>query len=437
MLSRAMALWALIVLCLANLLNYIDRQVVSALEAPLEEGLHLDKVEFGLLWTLFTVGYAVCAIPFGFLADRLSRTRLLAFAIFIWSGATVASGLAQTREVLYIARVLTGVGEAGCLVIGPSLISDLYHRTARGRAMGLFYLGMPVGGTLAFFLAAMLLNANWDGFYSRFDIPPEWHAAYLAEPWRNIFYVVGLPGLLIGLLLLMLPDPPRGLGDGVPHGLPKARFLDYARLLATPTLMLTILAQGFSVVMLVPLIHYGVEYFVEVRGMEPFQARIALAAIALVAGIIGNVASGQIGDTLARRRVGAYSILAAVGYLLSWPCFLVGLTAPSPWVFLPALTLGAGFVFLCMPAVNTQIANVVIPQQRATAWALAGFILHIGDASAAPLFGLTDQAVGRQTAFLCFSLALLPASLCCAIAIATASGDTARAQKRVDVDPSA
>src|SRR5262245_27946951 len=154
MLSRTTVLWALVVILAANFLNYTDRQLVSALEKDISHDptLHLNETQFGLLWTLFTLGYMVCAVPIGVLADRVSRTRLFAVCVFVWSLATVASGLATSKEVLYISRVLIGVGEAGCLVIGPSLLSDYFTSRVRGRALSFFYLGMPLGGATAFLL---------------------------------------------------------------------------------------------------------------------------------------------------------------------------------------------------------------------------------------------------------------------------------------------
>src|SRR5271170_3250941 len=135
MTQRRAALYALGVIFAANFFNYTDRQLVSALEEPLRETLKLDEEEFGFLWTLFTIGYMLCAVPVGILADRFSRTRLFALCIVVWSVATIASGLAEDKWVLYTARVFIGVGEAGCLVIGPSLISDLFATEVRGRAL--------------------------------------------------------------------------------------------------------------------------------------------------------------------------------------------------------------------------------------------------------------------------------------------------------------
>jgi predicted MFS family arabinose efflux permease len=444
MFRRSFALWALGVIFAANFLNYMDRQLVSALEKPIRGALDLNQTEFGLLWTLFTIGYMVCAVPIGLLADRYSRTRLFAVCVVVWSVATIASGLAQEKYVLYAARVFIGVGEAGCLVIGPSLISDLFSVAARGRALSVFYLGMPLGGTAAFIVAGLLFDMGW----------------------RKMFFLAGVPGFLVAALIWTLKDPPRGspeeaAGHG-PHGGHGGHggggsLKDYLRLLKTPTLLLVILAQAFAVIILIPLIHFGTEFFVEARGMGPEEARIAMGLMALIAGALGNSLSGVIGDRLARRTKGAYALLAGIGFLAGWPCLYLGFTSTSRAVFLPALTLGCFFYFLCMPAVNTQIANVARPAQRATAWALAVFVLHLlGDTAAPTAFGavsdaLVDQYVresnalglagggvavaataeswARERAFGYFSLAMIPAALCCFAAAFTARADTERAAR--------
>ncbi len=414
------ALWALAVIFAANFLNYTDRQLVSALENPLRDDLGLDGTQFGMLWTLFTVGYMLCAMPIGLLADRYSRTRLFSLCVVVWSLATIASGWARSKEILYIARVFIGVGEAGCLVIGPSLISDYFAKGVRGRALSIFYLGMPLGGTAAFILAGLLLDIGW----------------------RNLFYLAGFPGFLIAALIWAMADPPRGASEGAHHGMQLGGLRQYLQLLKTRTLLLIILAQAFAVFILVPLIHYGVKFFEDARGMNPKEARIALGLIALVAGSLGNSLSGVIGDRLSRRMSGAYALMAGVSFLLGWPCLMLGFHAESRFVFLPAITLGSFFIFLCMPAVNTQIANVTSPAQRATAWALAVFVLHLlGDTAAPPLFGEVEKyllnhgtplALARQQAFTLFSFALVLAGICCLLAAYTATLDTERVTRKIE-----
>ena len=137
-------------------------------------------------------------------------------------------------------------------------------------------------------------------------------------------------------------------------------------------------------------------------------------------------------------------MLAAIGYLAGLPCFYFGFISQDKTVYLTMLTLGAFFIFMCMPAVNTQIANSVNPKQRATAWALAVFILHLlGDTVAPVAFGAVSQnlsaslgseGLGRQQAFLYFAFALVPASLCCFVAAGTAKKDIAKVQAEIEAE---
>ena len=121
---------------------------------------------------------------------------------------------------------------------------------------------------------------------------------------------------------------------------------------------------------------------------------------------------------MSRKSGGAYSLLAGWGYLLGWPLLFLGFSFASRWVYIPAITLGAMCYFFCMPIVNTQIANVISPSKRAMAYALAVFILHLlGDTAAPVLFGKLDEMVGRESALRYFSFAMLPAAICCFLAV--------------------
>jgi predicted MFS family arabinose efflux permease len=182
--------------------------------------------------------------------------------------------------------------------------------------------------------------------------------------------------------------------------------------------------------MLVPLIHFGKKFLETTGELTPQNAALVMLAI-LVAGIVGNLLSGVIGDRLYRRVTGAYALLAGTGYLAAFAALYLAFdNVGRPGLFLACLITGSFWLFLCMPAVNTQIANVTSPKQRGAAWALAVFILHLlGDTAAPPLFGTASSRIGRQQAFVYFSLALIPAALCCFVATLTARKDSERVRR--------
>lgn len=402
--SRRHLAFALGVICFANFLNYLDRQVVSALESEIRPAFAMSKAEFGTLWSAFTIGYMVFAPLVGYAAVRWRRTLIFALCVLVWSLATIGSGLATSKLALYASRFLIGVGEAGCLVIGPTLVVDFFSERVRGRALSIFYLGLPLGGTAGYIVGGVITE-HFGG-------------------WRNAFFLAGAPGILVALLLLFLPEPPRVQAPpGTPGGL-----APYVALLRNRTLMLIILAQAFAVMILVPLLHFGIAFFEQERGMTKVQATTSLGVTALIAGVVGSVLAGVLGDRLARRTRGAYALLAGCAYALALPAMLVGFSVQGHAAILVSLTIGATCLFLCMPAVNTQIANVVRPDQRAMAYALAVFVLHfLGDMAAPPVFGAVAERIGTGQAFVDFAGVLVLAATCCFVAARTAARDVANA----------
>jgi MFS family permease len=429
--SRRYASYALAVIFFANFLSYLDRQIVGALEHELSGFHRLSQKEFGIVGSAFTVGYMVFAPVIGFFTGRYLRPRIFALCVLVWSLATIGSGFAPTKGLLYLTRFLIGIGEAGCLVIGPTLISEYFPREVRGKALSIFFLGLPLGGTAGYIVGGLL--ARWMG-------------------WQYAFFFAGLPGFLVAAFLWMLQDPrgaPTGdpaappgeaesPGDGIHGHAPVRGFRPYLELLKNRTLFLIILAQAFAVMFLQPLLLFGVGFFEKERGLSKQEATVALGIMALVAGIAGNMLSGVLGDRLAKRFRGAYALLAGFGFTIGLPWLLLGFSTRIKFLAIPALGLGALCYFLCMPAVNTQIANVVSTRQRAMAFALAVFILHLlGDTAAPPVFGAVADAIGnKQKAFVAFSFSLLLAGASCFLAARTAGRDEARASSGTPDPPS-
>ena len=406
--SRRYLGYALGVIFFANFLSYLDRQIVSALGTELIKYHHLGKQEFGWVGSAFTIGYMVFAPIVSFLIVRFPRTRVFALCVLVWSFATIGSGFAPNKWVLYVTRFFIGVGEAGCLVIGPTLLSDYFSKEVRGKVLSVFFLALPLGGTGGYIAGGQLAK----------------HFG-----WQNAFLIAGLPGFVVGALIWALVEPVRGDGEDPHH--PKVKgWKPYLELLSNRTLLFIILAQAFAVIFLQPLLHFGVPFFEDERHMSKQEATTTLGVIALVAGGLGNMLSGIIGDALARRGVrGAYALMAGVAFTLGLPCLILGFSSADRLLFLPGIGLGAFFYFLCMPAVNTQIANAVPAAQRAAAYAMAVFILHLlGDTFANPIFGaVADHIKSMQRTFLMFSFSLLLAGASCFVASRFAGREEAKA----------
>jgi MFS family permease len=394
--------YALAVIFFANFLSYLDRQVVATMEKQLTVDLRITPTEFGYIGSAFTVGYMVFAPIVGFLIARHRRPRIFALCVLIWSIATVGSGFATNKWMLFATRFFIGVGEAGCLVIGPTLLSDFFSREVRGRVLSLFFLALPLGGAAGYIAGAQITkHINWH--------------------WA--FYLAGAPGFLVAALIWMLVDPKPSDEPAASQQPPVRGIKPYFDLLQNRTLLFVILAQAFAVMFLQPFLHFGIGFFEEERHLEKEQAALTLASIALIAGALGNFLSGFIGDKMARRTPGAYAWMAGIAFVAGMPFMLVGFTSKNMVIACAGLGIGAFCYFLCMPAVNTQIANSVPAEKRAMAYALAVFILHcLGDTAALPAFGRVQILVGsKQTAFFIFSFALLLAGASCFLAARFAS----------------
>src|SRR5215510_7147384 len=187
--ERRAAYYGLVVVTLLNFLNYIDRYILAAVLPRMQSELSLTNTQAGLLATAFLFAYFITSPIFGALGDRLSRTRLMAVGVSAWSVATAATGIMRGFVQLMIARSCVEVGEAAYATISPALLSDYFPRSQRGRAFAIFYVAIPVGAAAGYLLGGA--------------IEP-------ALGWRAAFFVVGLPGVVMALLALTAPDPPRG-----------------------------------------------------------------------------------------------------------------------------------------------------------------------------------------------------------------------------------
>src|SRR5499433_4497414 len=179
-----------------NALNYLDRYVSAATLPLILADLAISDAQGGLLQSLFIVAYALACGPAGWLGDSGKRLRLVASGVFVWSVATVASGLAPTYAWLLLARAVIGIGEASYAVVTPSLLSDCYPAERRATVLGIFYAAIPIGSALGYIVGG-LVGAS--------------------HGWRAAFFVAGAPGAVLAFLLLLLTEPARGALDPT-HG---------------------------------------------------------------------------------------------------------------------------------------------------------------------------------------------------------------------------
>ena len=217
--------YALGVLFLVYLFNFVDRQILSILANDIKADLGLDDAQLGFLYgTAFAIFYALFGIPLGRLADSWNRTRLLAIGITLWSGMTVLSGFAKNVGTLTFARIGVGVGEASAAPCSYSLISDWFPPRMRGTALGIYSAGLFTGSGLSLLIGGLIVE-NWNAAY------PGGGPLGLVG-WQAAFVAVGLPGLLLALWVLSLREPKRGTMDGIVPPPAERPFAEFFRQVA-------------------------------------------------------------------------------------------------------------------------------------------------------------------------------------------------------------
>ena len=201
------AWYMLAVLVLVYVANYVDRQLLTILAPELKRDLGISDAEFGFLYgTAFGVFYALFGIPLGRLADRWSRTRLLALGLTVWSLTTALSGLSRSFAQIAAARVGVGIGEATAAPCAYSLIGDYFPPHRRATALGLYATGLFIGGGVSLFLGSTIAQ-RWNAAFAGGAVP-----LGLAG-WQAAFLLVGLPGLLLAGWVASLREPARGRFD--------------------------------------------------------------------------------------------------------------------------------------------------------------------------------------------------------------------------------
>src|SRR5213596_4009282 len=217
---------ALLLLLGINLFNYIDRQILAALEPDIRASFFAAgdvnaMTKTGLLGDAFFVTYMISAPILGLLADRLSRWIIVGSAVVLWSLASGGSGLAATFTILFATRIFVGIGEGGYGPAAPTILADLFPIEIRGRVMAIFYTAIPVGSALGYVIGGVV-------------------GAHLG--WRWAFYVVTLPGLLLGLLCFWQRDP-RANEHHLVQETARRGIGDYLRLFRTRSYLINCVAQ--------------------------------------------------------------------------------------------------------------------------------------------------------------------------------------------------
>ena len=367
---------ALVVLTALNLLNYIDRSVLFAVQPLVQVEFHRSDADFGLLTSAFFLFYMFAAPLMGPLADRYSRRLIIVMGAFLWSGATLLTAATHSFQTLLIRHTLVGIGEASFVTISPTLVADLFPEQKRGRILGVFYLAIPVGTALGYIIGGNL--------GPRFG-------------WRSPFYVASIPGFVLALLLLFIPEPERGMHDSLPETPERSTILGLARNPAFWTATLGMATMTFA---LGGLSVWMPTFLSRVRGYPLARANLIFGGITAFDGTVASLAGGWLGDRLLRRTKSGYYLVSAASMAMGVPVMIVALYTTGR-TMLPGILLAEFLLLLNTAPLNAALINSVGAHIRATAIAVNIFMIHLlGDALSPWLIGKISDRSSLQSGFI-------------------------------------
>ena len=406
--------YALVILAIVYMFNFIDRQIMAILLPAIREEFGVSDAWLGFLaGTAFAMFYIVLGIPVARYADRHNRRNLIALAVALWSGMTALCGMAANFWQLALARIGVGVGEAGCSPPAHSMIADLYPPEQRSTAMGIYTVGISAGIMLAFLLGGWVVQNIG---------------------WREAFFIVGLPGLLLALIVrITVVEPPRGHSEGREAVSEQPTFFKTLGFLwRRPSFAHMTIAAGLSSYVGYSVVSFLPSFLVRSFGMSPSQVGLYLGLIVGIIGGAGFFLGGYIADHLGQRDhrralrfIGLIVLLTAIPYAAM---FLSGSWQVALLLFL----IPAGTANVYLAPVLSQAQGLVSLRMRAMASAVALLIINVIGLALGPLLtGMLSDALEARFGEESMRYALL---LVTSIVLPWAAWHYARAGKTIDAD---
>lgn len=328
------------ILMLVNFVNYVDRQIIFSLFPAIRHDFGLSFEQLGYLATAFTVVLSVASFPLGMLADRVSKRTVISAGVLFWSAATFFSGLAGSFRSLLAARGLVGVGEAAYHPAGTAMISASFPGEIRARVQGAFDIGMFIGGAVGLALGGVMVQSFG---------------------WRPAFFLVGVPGLFLGLTALRLPGTPV---------ISSRECMPLRELFRVPAFIALMLSGWFCSFAGYAYVAWGPDLVQEYKGFSAREAGTSIALAIVVGGTCGIATGAYLSDLMAKVRSWGRAAIVPVGFVLGAPPIYFALRSSSKLQFTFFFALGAFFLSWYHGPLTATIHDLVPPRP----WDRPGFL---------------------------------------------------------------
>lgn len=423
--NRVYAWYVVLVLLLIYILAYIDRQVLGVLVEPIKRDLDISDTQMSLLLGFaFAMFYTIVGLPMGRLADRSNRRNLVLAGVGVWSFATAMCGFARNYTHLFLARMGVGLGEACLNPAVVPMLSDYFPKRTLGKAMGVYMLGVSIGGGLAHTVGGAYLPVLTS------PDPAVLPLVGAILPWQALLLFLGLTGLGMVLLLLTVREPNR---QGQVHRDSRGRIINLpVREIGAHLLRyrMAYLAIGWPLIASA-MMTFGVGYWIPAFfqrsfGLATEGAGGYLAAYGLVSmavGAVGVVGGGFLVDALGSKYLDGHLRTLMIGVLLLAPGYALFAVMPTPALAIAILVpAGIGGGILQATGVTTLMA-VVPTQMRSQIAALYFFIVNLIGAALGPtLIALLTDELFQAESMLRYSITIVAATIGLTAIVALISG---------------
>lgn len=387
------AWYALALLTIVYILNFLDRTLIYLLFTPIKADMRLSDTQLALLGaTSFAIFYTLLGVPFGRMADRVSRKKLIAGGLAVWSLFSGLTGFTHNFWEIFICRVMVGVGEA---TLGPaalSLLSDYFPPRVRATVQAIYSSGIAIGAGVAFLFGGQIAQAYG---------------------WRWAFYLLGFPGLIFAVLVLLLKEKPRGQTEATATSYSRD---DWKVLFTSRPLIFLYLGYALFGLAANSLSIWGVTFFMRVHRMDLAFIGWWGGILSIVAGVPVTILGGYMADRLRRKGRGGRMLFSASAALLAIPFWLALLFSNSLWALLVANFVLLGLSLIWLGPAAADVHEIAGPKLRGLGIGIYFFAVNIAAyAVGAPLIGKINDLLGAAQNPTGMRYALLVSPIACAI----------------------
>ena len=363
--------YALSILTLVYLLNFLDRTLIYILFTPIKKEMAFTDLQLALLGTTsFVIFYTLLGIPFGWLADRTRRKYLIAGGLAFWSLFSGLTGFANSFWTIFLCRVMVGVGEA---TLGPaalSLLSDYFPPRMRATTQAIYSSGIAIGGGVAYFLGGWI-GQNYG--------------------WRWAFYLLGFPGLILTIFVLFLKEQPRGRTE-----VAAVRYTSGDWKILFKSVPLRYLYLGYALFGLASnnLGIWGPSFFARVHGMNLVLIGALAGIISVAAGVPGTILGGYVSDRFRSMGRGGRMFFSACAALFSIPLWLVLLFSNNVALLLTVNFLLLGLALMWLGPAAADVHDIAGPNLRGLGIGIYFFTVNI------VAYGIGSPIIGKLSDWL-------------------------------------